>query len=166
MLYNYTYIDLIQRIFPEARIIAMQRQPLDMFLSMLKCNFSEGNLWTFSLDAMLDVYDSYQNLINTAQLHRPRQLAILQYENLATSPESTLRELTAHLELPWSNDYLQHQQQPSSIRTASDMRARQAIDHRSIHTWKQHASALDGIRSKLLALGHGAAFASKSRNYC
>lgn len=166
MLYNYTYIDLIQRIFPEARIIAMQRQPLDMFLSMLKCNFSEGNLWTFSLDAMLDVYDSYQNLINTAKLHRPRQLAILQYENLATSPEATLRELTARLELPWSSDYLQHQQQPSSIRTASDMRARQAIDHRSIHTWKQHASALDGIRSKLLALGHGAAFASKSRNYC
>jgi tetratricopeptide (TPR) repeat protein len=160
MLYNYTYIDLIQRIFPEARIIAMQRQPLDMFLSMLKCNFSEGNLWTFSLDAMLDVYDSYQKLINTAQLHRPRRLAVLQYENLATNPEATLRELTGHLELPWSSDYLQHQQQPNSIRTASDMRARQAIDHRSIHTWKQHASELDGIRSKLLALGHGPATAN------
>ena len=156
MLYNYSYIELIRSIFPESRIIAMQRQPLDMFLSMLKCNFSEGNLWTYSLDSMLDIYDSYQKLISTASQQRPQNLTILSYEKLVQEPETTIRQLTTFLGIPWSVEFLRHQRQRKNIRTASDLRARQAIDRQSMQTWKQHAAALDPIRSKLLALGYTA----------
>ena len=156
MLYNYSYIEFIRAIFPESRIIAMQRQPLDMFLSMLKCNFSEGNLWTYSLDSMLEIYDSYQKLISTASQKRPQHLTILSYEQLVQEPETTIRQLITFLGMPWSAEFLRHQRQRKNIRTASDLRARQAIDRQSMLTWKQHSAALDSIRSKLLALGYTA----------
>jgi tetratricopeptide (TPR) repeat protein len=154
MLYNYTFVELLKVIFPECRIIAMKRHPLDAFLSMLKCNFSEGNQWTYSFDSMLEIYDSYSRFMKLAVSLLPSHLTVLQYEQLVQQPEQTLRQLTHFLGMPWSSTFLKHHRIPRSIRTASDLRARQAIDLTSVDNWIPYSAALELIRSKLLALGY------------
>lgn len=154
MLYNYTYAQLLRDVFPSCRIIAMKRQPLDAFLSMLKCNFSEGNLWTYSWDTMLDIYDSYMRFIEVACLRLAPNCKALEYEQLVQQPESVIRDITQWLGMNWTKKFLKHQSHLSRIRTASDMRARQAIDSTSVNNWKRYANALDPIRSKLIALGY------------
>lgn len=154
MLYNYTYAPLLKEIFPECRIIAMDRKPLDTFLSMIKCNFTEGNLWTYAWDSMLDIYDSYQQYISIVSASLREHVTTLHYECLVQEPEPTIRQLTQWLGMNWNPGFLRHQQQSATIRTASDQRARQAIDRSSLDSWQRHAEALKPIRSRLLALGY------------
>lgn len=155
MLYNYVYIPLIIHAFPDSKIILLKRHPLDVCVSLLKCNFSEGNYWSYDFDSIVDFFDEFSRIVDLYADLYVDNINIVHYESLVSSPETSFEDLFEGLDLPWSSDYLY----PSSskdkiIRTASSVTARNPINSRSVGKWRNYQEELKYVSSRLSSLGY------------
>lgn len=155
MLYNYVYIPLILHAFPDSKIILLKRHPLDVCVSLLKCNFSEGNYWSYDFDSIVDFFDEFNRVVDLYVDLYGDNINVVHYESLVSSPETSFRDLFDVLDLSWNSDYLA----PSSskdkiIRTASSVTARKPVNSRSVGKWRNYKEELKYVSSRLSSLGY------------
>jgi tetratricopeptide (TPR) repeat protein len=96
---NALYLDLLLQLCPDAKIIQINRGPLDLAVSIFARNFVTGGHWADSwrgIAARLKCYDRLQ----THWADWSPVIATLAYEDVVRDPDSTLATLTAALELP------------------------------------------------------------------
>ena len=141
MPFNYLYIGWLQRVFPGASIILMQRDMRDVAASAYETWFDTTPMnFTFREDWLARKFDLYAEQITA---WRDRQVAMLEvsYERLVTDTESTLQEIASYCGIdPVPASDLTTSE--GSIRTASFAQARQPINTRSIGRWKTMQAAL------------------------
>jgi hypothetical protein len=84
--------------WPTARVVAMTRHPVPTVASLRRMPWSSGSLIT---DAVL-VEQALRALPNDERLLR------VKLEDLLADPPTTLRAVLAHLDVPWSDQVLDH----------------------------------------------------------
>ncbi len=63
MPYNYLYLGFIYMLFPQAKIIHMQRHPMDTCLSCFGLSFNSGHGWSYNLKDLGRYYTQYYELM-------------------------------------------------------------------------------------------------------
>ena len=66
----------------------------------------------------------------------------INYENLVSDSESTIRKLIKWLGWEWDNKYLSPELNTRSITTASSVQVRSPINTKSICSWKNYSTLL------------------------
>jgi len=140
-LFNYTEIGLIAAIFPKAKVIHCRRNPLDSCVSsycknLLSCHYTH-DLRTLGL-----VYRQYERLMSYWHSVLPGRILDVQYEEMATDPETQIRRLLAHCELSWHSGCLTPHQTKRPVNTASATQVNAPINSRSIGRWKNYEKHL------------------------
>ena len=59
---NFFYINLIKKIFPQAKVINCSRDPLSSIMSVVKNNLRDLS-WAHNLEHMFEFFNNYQNII-------------------------------------------------------------------------------------------------------
>ena len=141
MLFNYQEIGLIATIFPKAKVIHCRRDPLDSCVSsycknLLSCHYTH-DLKTLGL-----VYRQYQRLMAYWHSVLPGRILDVQYEEMATDPETQIRRLLEHCELSWHPGCLTPHQTKRPVNTASAGQVTSPINTRSIGRWKNYEKHL------------------------
>lgn len=146
---NLSYLFLIQRLFPQAPVIFLQRHPLDACLS---CYFQAFEL-VASMACFLDIRDTaryYDAVMQVAtmsldQIGNP--LHCLRYEDLAAAPEDPLKELVNFLGVKWDNSVLNYRQMSGgkASDTPSYQQVSQPLHTRSIGKWWHYVAHLEAI---------------------
>lgn len=139
---NYERLGLIQRLFPEARIVHTQRDPRDTCLSCFFQNFGNTHTYSTSLRALGEVYGIYRELM--AHWHATLEMPILDlaYESIVADTEASVRRLLAFCGLPWHDKCLEFHASTRYVHTASYDQVRQPLYDSSVGRWRHYEQHL------------------------
>jgi len=146
---NCLRLGLISILFPRAKIIHCQRNPLDVAISCYTVLFKMGNDFTNDLLNFGQYYKEHRRLMAHWAKALPTRIFEMQYEKLVRSPEKTIRELVAFCGLPWEDACLRFDENERAVRTPSNWQVRQKLYLSSIDRWKNYSEQLSGLRAVL-----------------
>ena len=136
---NFRYAGLIHAVFPEARIIHMQRNPLDTCLSIYFQNFFNIGPYANDLGDLAHYYGQYLRIMSHWRSVLPASALLeVPYEALIEEPESWSRRMVDFLGLPWDPRCLAFHETERVVVTASKWQVRQKISKASIGRWRHY----------------------------
>lgn len=143
---NFKYLGLIARMFPNAKIVNLIRDPRDVCVSCFKQNLE----WPFcDLVASADYYHEYSRLMSHWRRVLRLRIHDVHYENLVHDQERESRRLIDFVELPWDLACLDFATSDRAVQTPSKWQVRQPIYHSSIGAWKRYEKHLYELVARL-----------------
>ena len=144
----------ILKALPQARIINLQRNPMDTCFSNYKLLYRLGTaLHSYDLETMADYFCRYQQMMGHWHRCYPGQILDVSYESLVTQPEDTTRAVADFLGLEWRRECLEFYTQGGAVATASTTQVRQPINKGSLNKWQRFAQQLTPLKARLAAQG-------------
>jgi tetratricopeptide (TPR) repeat protein len=140
---NIINLGLIATLFPKARVIYSQRDPLDNCLSCHFQQFSAAGLtFTYDLKHCAEQYLGQQRLRQHWMKVLPLQSMNVQYEELVADLEGQSRRLIDFLGLEWEPQCLEFYKTERPVFTASVWQVRQPLYNSSVGRWKHYRKHL------------------------
>jgi tetratricopeptide (TPR) repeat protein len=146
---NFSHVGLIHSILPRATIIDARRHPMDSCFSTFKQHFAEGQTFSYNLDHLGCYYRCYLSLMDHWDTVLPGKVLLVQYEELVRDPETHIRRLLEHCQLPFEPACLAFHQTRRSVRTASAEQVRQPLYTSGIGYWRHFERELAPLRHAL-----------------
>ncbi len=147
---NFFAVGLIHLIVPNARIIHVNRNPLDTCLSCFSRMFNTGQNHTYNLTELGLYYRNYAKLMDHWRKVLPEGAFYdLQYEDLVADNEAQTRRLIDFCGLDWNDACLESHKNKRSIRTASVTQVREPVYTTSVERWKRYDEFLGPLKDAL-----------------
>ncbi len=147
---NFMWLGFIKLILPNSKIIHCYRDSRDNCFSIFKNHFTSGKLnFAYDISEIVDFYNLYNNLMQHWIDLLPNYIYNLKYENLITNTEKEIKKLIKTCNLDWHDDCLKYYNNKRSIKTASDIQARNKIYRSSIGSWRNFEDELKDYFAKL-----------------
>jgi len=148
---NFQNIGFIFSIFPDAKIIHLNRDPRAICWSIYKSNWSEtGYGFSYNVDDLVKFYSLYSNLMNFWHKKFPGKIYDICYEDLTTNQEQETRKLLAYCELAWDENCLNFHKNKRAVKTASSLQVRDKMYQGSSEAWKKYEAhiqpLIDGLK--------------------
>ena len=143
---NFLALGLINAALPRARIIHMQRDPIDTCLSIYFQHFEAVNTYTRDLEDLAHYYRQYRRLMRHWRAVLPRDALLeVPYEGLVADPEGWTHRLLEFIDLPWDSRCLDFQRTQRAVVTASKWQIRQPITAASIGRWRRYEKYIEPL---------------------
>jgi tetratricopeptide (TPR) repeat protein len=140
---NYLALGLIHASLPNARIIHMQRNPIDTCLSIYFQHFETGVAYANDLGDLAHYYGEYSRLMRHWRITLTKDAILeLPYESLMEDQELWSRKMLAYIGLSWDPRCLEFHSTNRAIITASKWQVRQPISKSSIGRWRNYEKFL------------------------
>lgn len=143
-----TRLPLIARLFPDARLIIMRRDPRDVIWSCFRTNFSmsSGTLEYTSLDRAARHYVAMMQLTLAALDRLPLAVLKVHYHNLVRDFDPTTRAICEHLGLHWSPELRNFDKTAAKrgVATASAAQVRQGL-YDGTEQWRPYAAHFEPL---------------------
>ena len=150
---NFLYCGYIRKALPGARMIHLNRNPLDTCYAVFKTLFLNAYSFSYDLDELADYVISYHKHMQHWHAVMPDAILDVSYEELAQDPEPQARRILDWCGLDWEPGVLNFHEQDSPSMTASAMQVRRPFYTESIGAWERAGSGFDRVREKLAAEG-------------
>jgi len=145
---NFLYMGFIHAVFPNARIIHMQRHPIDTCLSIYFQNFAGMGPYANDLQNLAHHHGEYQRVTAHWRALLPAAALLeIPYEALVADQETWTRRMVEFVGLPWDPQCLDFHQTERVVITASRWQVRQKISTTSAGRWKNYAQFLGPLMS-------------------
>jgi Tfp pilus assembly protein PilF len=129
--FNGIKLPIIARLFPEARILIMRRDPRDVVLSCFRINFTpSAGTYAFSdLGETARHYDALMRLIELCRERLPLAFHEVRYDRLVADFEATVRAMAEFAGIAWTEDFhaFDRTAQKRGVRTASATQVRRGL---------------------------------------
>ncbi|RLA13578.1 MAG: hypothetical protein DRQ59_05025 [Gammaproteobacteria bacterium] len=139
---NYLRLGVILTLFPRARIIHCQRDPMDTCWSCYTQNFEQGLNFTNDLENVGHAYRGYLRLMTHWHEIFSDNILDVEYEQLLDDPETESRRMLKHCGLEWDPEVLNFANQQRPVSTASLWQVRQPLYKTAIGRWKNYQKYL------------------------
>jgi len=148
---NFLYLGLLYAALPKARIIHLQRDPLDTCLSIYFQNFSAAHPYANDLEDLAHYYGEYLRIMEHWRRTLPAGAMLeVSYEALVHDPEAASRTLMEFLGLPWDASCLDLQRGTRHVSTFSKWQARQEVSTASVERWRHYERFLGPLQALLV----------------
>ena len=141
---NFARIGLIKTLFPDARIIHCQRNPLDNCISLFFHCFTTF-LASFELRELGQNYLQYQRLMSHWQTLFPGEIFTVQYEDLVMDQEKVSKQLIEYVGLEWDENCIDFQDNERNVMSPSNMQVRRPMYKSSMNRWKLYEKQLQPL---------------------
>ena len=141
---------LIHRLFPEAKVIFVERHPCDVVLSCFMASFQLNRaMRSFTdLEEAALTYDTVFEAWTRATSLLPIRVHRVRYERMIEDLESEMRTLIDFLELPWDPRVLDNRSSAAKrdhILTASYSQVTEPIYRRSAGRWEHYRTQMEPV---------------------
>ncbi len=150
---NFYLAGLISRVWPEAKIVHVKRNPLDQILSAWKSRFEKGHSYSLNLTDLVKVYISYNNLMNFWDSKLRTRIYTCRYEDLVFNTFEATNRLAKFCGIKWNPKMLSPEDSKILVKTASYKQVREPINYNSVDNWKIYADKLEPYIEQLLEAG-------------
>ena len=128
MPFNFRYLGLIHLALPNARIIALKRDALDVCFSNFATFFLNSLPFSHDLGELARYYRGFERLLKHWQTIIPsNRLLTIEYEDIVDDIEGSVRKLLDFCGLPWDSDCLAFYEVQRAVRTASHSQVRRPL---------------------------------------
>jgi tetratricopeptide (TPR) repeat protein len=146
---NFMLLGLIVIMFPNARIVHLNRNPMATCFSCFKKRFTAGLEFTFNLEELGRYYLAYRDLMKYWHSIIPGRIYDIQYEALTDNFEDEVRKLIDYCDLEWNDACLSFHKNKRSVRTASLAQVRKPIYTDAINFWRNFEEELKPLADTL-----------------
>jgi len=144
---NFLYAGLIHAVFPHAKILHIQRDPLDTCLSIYFQNFVAMSPYASDLEDLAHYYREYVRITNHWRAVLPATTLLeVPYEALIEDQEYWTRRMLDFIGLPWDARCLDFHRTERVVITASRWQVRQKISAGSVGRWRNYEKYLAPLR--------------------
>ena len=141
---NFFYIELIFKLFPEAKIINCERNILQIIVSIYQ-NFLTNIKWSHSIDNILEYIDNYLKIIDKYKKKYADKIYTVKLKNFTKDPENSSKKIFEFCNLGWDSKCLEFYKRNDLIsKTASNQQIRNKI---FIDNEKKYSSYKDFFHS-------------------
>jgi tetratricopeptide (TPR) repeat protein len=134
-------LPLIARLFPDARVVVMRRDPRDVVWSCFRTGFAPSGAATefVSLERAARLYDAMMRLTNHALATLPIDAHILRYDALVEDFDATTRSLCDFIGIAWTEDLRRFDRtaERRGVATASVGQVRRGL-YDGRHQWRRY----------------------------
>ncbi|MGJ8691156.1 MAG: tetratricopeptide repeat-containing sulfotransferase family protein [Thalassotalea sp.] len=149
---NFLYVGFILQALPNAKIVCLDRQPIDTIISNFKQLFAVNQSYynySYSLAWTTEFYQMFKKLIQLWQVQYPDNFYLVNYEELVNLPEINAKKLVEFTGLTWQPQCLEIDKNTSPVATASAVQVRQPINNKSVGFWQNYRAYLAETISQL-----------------
>jgi tetratricopeptide (TPR) repeat protein len=136
---NSDHLGMIHSVFPRARIIYMQRNPIDTCLSCYFQPFSQALNFKSSLSDLEHYYRQHHRLVSHWREVLPSDSVLeVPYEELIADQVAWTARILEFIDLPWDDRCLDFHKTDRGVATASTWQVRQKIYDTSVQRWRHY----------------------------
>ncbi|GAB3022423.1 tetratricopeptide repeat-containing sulfotransferase family protein [Bowmanella dokdonensis] len=146
---NFVYLGLVKALFPDARFICTDRNPLDICLSVYFQHLGNQLPYGSDLNATAHYYVQYKRLLKHWLRLMPENVHVLDYDRLIQEPEPACRALLDFCRLEWDPACLTFYKGHNAVKTASVWQVRKPLYQTSSNRWRNYAAQLLEVRQYL-----------------
>lgn len=143
---NVLFAGLIARHLPQARIICLLRNPMDVCMALFK---QPHFRFSFKLEDLARYYSAFYKLAEHWRERLGSQIHFVKYEELVYRPEKTTKDLMGYMGLDYSSDLLNFHERRDISASASSSQIREKLYSRSIGKWKVWKNELAPLSAEL-----------------
>jgi tetratricopeptide (TPR) repeat protein len=145
---NFQLAGAIRRALPQARILHMRRDPMDLCFSNWRALFGDAFGYSYDLDALAGHHRRYRRLMAHWHAVMPGAIHDVDYAALAGDTEATARALLAYCGLPFEAGVLDDAGNAAPVATLSSVQVLGPIRAR-LAEWQPYARQLEPLRAAL-----------------
>ena len=146
---NFLWIGFIKALFPNAKIIHVNRDAKDTCFSCYKNLFTNNLNFSYHQKELALFYKAYADLMNFWNDMLPNFIYSIKYEDLINSPKDNIIKALKFCELDFEEECLKFYENKSPIKTMSATQARQKIYKTSIKSYKKYEEKLTDLLNNL-----------------
>jgi tetratricopeptide (TPR) repeat protein len=143
---NYQSIGLIKMLLPQAKIIHIKRNVMDVSWSIYQNNFEAPEPYFCSLTEISQYNDCYQGVMAHWYGLIPDFIHTIEYSNLVVNPETEITKVLAFCGLAYQSECLAFSNKKRHISTLSDIQLRSGIKQNQTEAWRPYQGYLKAIR--------------------
>lgn len=141
---------LVHRLFPDAKIVFVERHPCDVVLSCFMANFQLNHAMRsfVALEEAARTYDAVFDAWTRAETLLPLRVHRIRYEHMVEDLEGEMRPLLGFLGLDWDPKVLDNRAAAAKrdhIRTASYSQVTEPIYRRSAGRWERYRKQMEPV---------------------
>jgi tetratricopeptide (TPR) repeat protein len=145
---NSDFLGLIYTVFPNARVIYMQRDPIDTCLSCYFQQFLTGINFTFELSDLVHYYREHQRIMaHWRAVLPPGFILDVPYEELVADQETWSRKMLDFIGLEWDARVLEFHTNKRQVTTSSAWQVRQKIYKSSVARWHNYEKFIGPLKT-------------------
>ena len=146
---NFLYVGLIAAALPNARIIHLNRNPVDNALGMYKALFRMGYPFSYDFDDLAKYMHAKSRLMKHWHAVLPGWITEVHYEEIVADQEAQTRRLLAEVGLTWNPACLDFHKNASPTATASAAQVRRPLYTSSVNRWRRYETQLTPLINAL-----------------
>ncbi len=146
---NFRSLGLISLLFPKAKVIHIDRNPLDVGLSIFGNLFDTGHPYSTSLKNIGDYSRQTLDLLDYWKAELELAILDLCYEDLVSDQEQKSKEIIDFLGLEWDPACLEFHSQDFAAMTLSSIQVRKPMTSKSVARWKRFEKHLGALKEGL-----------------
>ena len=146
---NFPYVGAILAMLPDALIINVRRDAMDVCWSCYRQLFISGSNFAYDLDDLATYWNIHRRFMDYWQNRCPDRVLNIDYEALVRDPERITRKLLSFVDLPFEEACLKPHEAKRAVNTASAAQVRQAINTQGIGHWHKYVKHLGGLARAL-----------------
>lgn len=150
---NVLYVGFILQALPNAKIVCLDRNPLDTIVSNFRQLFSANSYnynYAYDLTSTTSFYVEFHNLAKLWLDTFPENFYLVNYEKLVDEPIIEAQKIIEFCGLPWQADCIHIDRNSSPVATASAVQVRSPINNKSVGNWRKYDKYLADVK-KILA---------------
>jgi tetratricopeptide (TPR) repeat protein len=136
---NFQAVGLIHLMLPNAKIIHVNRNPVDTCLSCFTTLFKYGHEYSYDLAELGRYYADYARLMEHWRRVLPAGAFLdVHYEDIVADQEGQSRRILEYCGLEWNDACLDFHKNKRAVSTASVSQVRQPIYKSSVERWRPY----------------------------
>lgn len=139
---NIRMVAHIRKALPQARILHLSRDPMDVCFSNLSVMFGSASAYSYDQAALAHYYGEYARLTRHWRDATPDAMLELSYADLTKAPESTLRRVLDYCGLEFEEACLHPERNSTPVATPSSIQVRGPVHGRAFGAWRHYAAHL------------------------
>jgi tetratricopeptide (TPR) repeat protein len=146
---NWMIAGIIRRALPQARILSLVREPMDVCFSNYRALLGDSFPYSYDLDALSEHYLQYRRVVAHWHSAMPGQILDVDYGGLVRKPEETARKVFEFCGLDWEPGCVDLTRNKSVVATLSMVQVREPIHTRSFEEWRPYEQHLTTLRERI-----------------
>lgn len=149
---NVLYVGFILQALPKAKIVCLDRNPLDTIVSNFRQLFAVNQSYysySYDLESTAEFYLLFKQLATLWLELFHDNFYLINYEALVNEPEVEAKKLIQFCNLSWQEQCVNIHQNSAPVATASALQVRSPINNRSVGNWKKYDDYLDSVKEIL-----------------
>lgn len=146
---NWVLAGLIHAALPQARLLHLVRDPMDLCFSNWRAFFGDTYAYSYDMAGLAAYHRAYLRTMTHWHQVMPGTILDVSYSDLVRAPEIVMRKVFAHCGLEWHSGCLDMRANPAPVATLSAAQVRAPLHARAFDEWRRYAVQLEPLQRDL-----------------